>query len=290
MKRFLDQSNARVLAPDYQGPVLICDIDKTYLSTRFSSVRGLLAIPFEFAIDKQPIEGVVATLRAWRRGPSQDIRITPLYFISGSPKQLRPVIQNRMLLDGVEYDGITFKDQLGLLLSGKPRGIVEQIGYKLTSLLLYASQFPGGCEWYFFGDDIERDAEIFLLFGRVCGGLRDADLHQELTRLGVARRDVTNILRLAAGLSHQRDPVRSVFIHMASGGPSLGEGEPRVYRTRSYLQTALLLVRDGLVRRETIGTVAKELRQRGTSENEIELLLQDAQERFEIDDELVRLV
>lgn len=280
--RFLNQTNSRVLPPDYAGPVLICDIDKTYLSTRFSSIRGLMGIPFEFALDKEPIDGVVATLRAWRRGPTSDFGVTPLYFISGSPKQLRPVIEKRMLLDGIEYDGITFKDQLGLLLRGKPKGIVEQIGYKLTSLLLYASKFPVGCEWYFFGDDVERDAEVFRLFGRVCGGLKGSALSSELERLGVANRDITNIIKLSSELAYTRDPVRSIFIHLATGKEPQTPEDPRVYLTRSYLQTAMVLARDGLVRAETVGTVARELRLRGTQESQIEFYRADAQSRFEI--------
>ncbi|MBT6179951.1 MAG: hypothetical protein HOI23_22100 [Deltaproteobacteria bacterium] len=282
--RFLNQTNSRVLPADYAGPVLICDIDKTYLSTRFSSIRGLMGIPFEFALDKEPIDGVVATLRAWRRGPTSDFGVTPMYFISGSPKQLRPVIENRMLLDGIEYDGITFKDQLGLLLRGKPKGIVEQIGYKLTSLLLYATQFPVGCEWYFFGDDVERDAEVFRLFGRVCGGLRGVGLSTELEGLGVANRDITNITKLAASLPHTQDPVRSIFIHLATGKEPQAPEDSRIHLTRSYLQTAMVLVRDGLVRDETVGTVARELRLRGTQESQIDFFREDAQSRFGIEE------
>ena len=286
--RFLNQSNARLLSPDYSGPVLICDIDKTYLSTRFSSFRGLLGIPFEFALDKEPIDGVVATLRAWRRGASSDFGMTPLYFISGSPKQLRPVIEKRMLFDGIEYDGITFKDQLGLLLKGKPKGIVEQVGYKLTALLLYADQFPSGCKWYFFGDDVERDAEVFRLFGRVCGGLRGASLHQELSSMGVASRDINNILELSSRLDYQQDPVGSIFIHLATGSEPGTPSDSRVYLTRSYLQTAMLLARDEMVRPETVGTVAQELRVRGTPEKDIEFLISDAQSRFSIPQDLAQ--
>ena len=287
--RFLNQSNARILSTDYSGPILICDIDKTYLSTRFSSIRGLMGIPFEFALDKEPIDGVVATLRAWRRGATSDFGMTPLYFISGSPKQLRPVIEKRMLFDGIEYDGITFKDQLGLLLRGKPKGIVEQVGYKLTALLLYAEQFPVECKWYFFGDDVERDSEVFRLFGRVCGGLRGAALQQELKALGVASRDIQNILELSARLKHRSDPVGSIFIHLATGNEPGTPEDSRVFLTRSYLQTSMLLAREELVKPETIGTVAQELRVRGTREKDIEFFIADAKSRFAISDALSNL-
>ena len=32
---FLNQSNTRRVGDDYSGPILVCDIDKTYLSTHF---------------------------------------------------------------------------------------------------------------------------------------------------------------------------------------------------------------------------------------------------------------
>src|SRR5687767_10422110 len=119
----IDRSNDRRIPSDYRGDVLVWDIDKTYLDTRFSSWRGLAAIPFELAIDKEALPGAVPLLRALRRGPGDRTALVPLYFVSGSPPQLRRVIERKMILDGVEFDGITFKDQLGLLRSGRVRAI-----------------------------------------------------------------------------------------------------------------------------------------------------------------------
>ncbi|MEM7679195.1 MAG: hypothetical protein AAF449_24725, partial [Myxococcota bacterium] len=97
---YLQQTNERKLAPDYEGRLLIWDIDKTYLNTQFSSFWGLARIPFEGAIDKEAIPGAVPLIRALRHGPSTSSEIVPLYFISGSPLQLRPTIERKMLLDG----------------------------------------------------------------------------------------------------------------------------------------------------------------------------------------------
>src|SRR5688572_7492402 len=124
---FIHQTNDRRLPPDYAGDVLLWDIDKTYLDTRFSSMRGLLSIPFEFAIDKRSLPGAAVLLRALRRGAGAESALVPLYFISGSPPQLRRVVERKMVLDGVDYDGITFKDQLGLLLARRPGLIKAQL-------------------------------------------------------------------------------------------------------------------------------------------------------------------
>src|SRR5437868_8900070 len=97
----IQRSNERRLTAEYRGDILLWDIDKTYLDTRFSSMRGLLAIPFEFAIDKRTIPGAAVLLRALRRGSGEESALVPLYFISGSPPQLRRVVERKMLLDGV---------------------------------------------------------------------------------------------------------------------------------------------------------------------------------------------
>ena len=47
--------NDRDLPRDYAGPVFVWDVDKTYLSTRFSSSSGLARIPIEFSVDKVAI-------------------------------------------------------------------------------------------------------------------------------------------------------------------------------------------------------------------------------------------
>jgi hypothetical protein len=106
----------RSLPADYDGPVHVWDVDKTYLDTDISSVWGMLRIPLEMAIDKRTIPGAVAVLRECRRGPGPRPRHVPLYFVSASPPQLEGVIRRRMLLDGVEPDGFVFKDQLALAL------------------------------------------------------------------------------------------------------------------------------------------------------------------------------
>ena len=116
--RFLHRSNDRELPSDYRGDVLFWDIDQTYLDTRFSSLQGLLRIPLEIALDKAAIPGAAPLLRALRRGPGAKSALVPLYFVSGSPHQLRRAVERKMLLDGGEQDDITFKDQLRLLVSG----------------------------------------------------------------------------------------------------------------------------------------------------------------------------
>lgn len=286
---YLDQSNARTLPENYSGAVLVWDIDKTYLDTRFSTWRGLVAIPFEFAIDKQSIPGAVPTLRALRRGPGSESELVPLFFISGSPPQLRRVIERRMTLDGVHFDGITFKDQLGLLLHGRPADLRRQIGYKLAALLLYRQRVPQAARWWMFGDDVEADAEVFALFGEVCAGLRGRELEARLAFHSVAPSDRPAIVALADNLPFGDDPVAAIFVHLERRSDPASFTDPRVVATRSYLQTILVLAERGQVRAEAVGAVARDLRLRGGAESTLAEHLVDAQVRLGISPELADL-
>ena len=277
---YLDRTNDRRLPEDYRGDILLWDIDKTYLETHFSSWRGLLAIPFEFAIDKSPLPGAVPLLRALRHGPDPEPRLTPLYFVSGSPPQLRPVISKRMILDGVEFDGITFKDQLGLLLARRFGEITGQVGYKLEALLRYRRELPSGARWLCFGDDVESDAEIFALFGEVCAGLRGADLGQRLRARGVHPEQIETCVALAEEISVTPDPVERIFIHLTGGSDPDRFDDPRVVAARSYLQEALVLLQMERIRPEAVTAVAKDLRRRRIPESEIKRQVLDANVRF----------
>ncbi len=285
----LQRSNERFLPPDYSGDILIWDIDKTYLDTRFSSWRGLLAIPFEFAVDKRTIPGAPAVLRALRRGPGDESAIVPLYFVSGSPPQLRRVVERRMSLDGVDFDGITFKDQLGLLLQRRLGEIRAQIAYKLMALLSYRVELPTQTSWLCFGDDVEDDATTFVLFGEVCAGLRGAALAQRLRGLGLPEHNREAIVQVAAKLTSRRDPVLRIFIHLERGKAPSTFADPRVVPTRSYIQTALVLQQMQRLAPQAVATVARDLRLRGMPEVTLQAHLEDAGKRLHIDAAALRL-
>lgn len=276
--RFIQRSNDRRFDADWQGDVFVWDIDKTYLDTRFSSMRGLLAIPFELAVDKHAVFGAVPVLRALRVGPDPTRpRFSPLYFVSGSPPSLRGVVERKMLLDGVQPDGITFKDQLGLLKAGRPRAIKEQVGYKLAALLMLRAELPAGARFTLFGDDVESDMEAFLLFGRVCEGLRGAALREVLRAQGTGWPEIEQAVTLSTPMPKEPDPVTRVFIHGQKGRLlERRDLDPRVVATRSFLQTALVLRDGGAVDVECPGRVIEELRRRGVGDDAIDALMADA--------------
>lgn len=280
-RQFIQASNDRKLPAGYAGDVLVWDIDKTYLDTRFSSFRGLLAIPFELAIDKRAVGGAPALLRALRTGPDEHApRLTPLYFVSGSPPSLRTVIERKMTLDGVQFDGITFKDQLRLLLHGRPRAIAEQVGYKLCALLLLRQELPKSVRFVLFGDDVERDVEAFLLFGDVLAGLRGPQLRERLRAVGVGWPEVETALRLAAGIAVENDPVEKIFVHSQHGRFLTSTPDARVIATRSFLQTALVLFDMGRIHDAGVRAVVAELRALRVPDEALLELVDDARRRL----------
>jgi hypothetical protein len=282
---FVDQSDDRGLDPGYDGDLFVWDIDKTYLDTHFSTWRGLVRIPLELAIDKVALPGSVPLLRAIRRGLGREP--VPLYFISGSPKQLRRSIEKKMTLDGVGFDGITFKDQWGLARARRFADISRQVGYKLSALLSYAQAFDDDARWWFFGDDVEDDAEIFRLFGRVLSGLRDRELREVLAQREVHRLDQEAILALASELPiREADPVQKIFI-LAHRRPDAEPDDARIAIMPTFLTGALELAHDGLIAPTAVAAVAKDLRSRGVDERRIEASVRAARRRCPLDDALL---
>ena len=73
------------------------DLDRTYLDTEIDSVRGLLRTALESAGEKKVIPGADALLRSLiRHDPDAMVCI-----LSGSPRQMRGVLREKLALDGI---------------------------------------------------------------------------------------------------------------------------------------------------------------------------------------------
>ena len=266
--------NNRTFDPDWAGEVFVCDIDRTYLHTRFSTMQGLASIPFEFAVDKKEIEGMVPLLLEVRRGPERSSRQTPLYFISASPAQLRQVIQRKMLLDGLEFDGTVFKDWLGVLASLRLKRFKEQLGFKLTALLLHRQELPRGSRQVLIGDDLESDALTFAIAGR----LEPLRLESILLHHGVDPGDARSIKELVARLEPSDTAVKRAYIRMErndSAEPFAGFW-PHVVLCRGAFQIALCLWQEGSIGQSGVVRVAADLKARGHAPLDLAERLQDA--------------
>ncbi len=244
----------RTLPDGYEGPVFVWDIDKTYLSTHFSSLRGLGRIPLEFAVDKEAIPGMPELLRGIRRGPGKRYRCVPLYFVTASPPRLRGVLADKMLLDGVEYDGITFKDWWGLLRRGRPGRILDQVGFKLCALLEGRRTRPLATE-FLFGDDVEGDAEAFSLYAALLHDeISAGEAVERMTRAGVREENRRAAFSLLDRLPLKRGRVKRFFIHLERRTPPerFDRFGPLATPVRNALQLALALYALGQIDRQTV--------------------------------------
>ena len=157
------------------------DLDKTYLQTDFDRLRDLLRSAIERAEAKQSVPGAAALLRELRRG--EGCRVC---FISGSPRQMRRVLTEKLRLDGVQFDEFILKPNLSNLFRGRFRALREQVGYKLAELLEGRLRLPPVTREVLLGDDTEMDAYAYTLYRDAVRGALSADrLATTLVQLGV---------------------------------------------------------------------------------------------------------
>lgn len=254
----LVRTNERKLE-GYTGPLYLFDIDNTYLMTEWSSLRDLIRIRFEAAVDKRPVAGAPEMLQALRRGQGGDRK--PIFFVSASPETMRPVLEKRMLFDGVEQDGATFRDLWTGI--GRPhlRHLRDVYGYKIAALLLYRLENPGAVREVLFGDDREHDPEVYVLYARICAGaIRGEALETALAARNVRKPDIDYIAALAKELP-ERDPVELVIIRRIkpverAPGDEPGQGaltapfdaqDARVRFVQDYAEATTHLYARGLV-------------------------------------------
>jgi len=244
------------------GPIIYrWDLDKTYLKSDFESLRGMARMPFERAQDKIDEPGVVALIRALKPAAHGDGRRAFVYFISASPPQIGRAIREKLALDGVEVDGIVFKDQLRHLVRGRFRYLREHVGFKLAELLKARLTVPPGSIEYLFGDDWESDPLIYSLYADVVAGRLGVEaLGEVLARLRIDPARLVEINALAARLT-PHDPVRRIFINLERRTPpgrfrAFGE---RLVPTFNYFQTAVVLHLDGLLPAAAVVAVGRSL-------------------------------
>jgi hypothetical protein len=146
----MSASRQQAQALDRTRVVYRWDLDKTYLRTEFDTLRDLLSRAFEKAKDKHTVPGASALLREIRA-----TRPAGLYILSGSPEQMRRVLEAKLRLDGVSWDGFTLKPSLKQLLRGHFKFLKDQVGFKLGALLGSREVVPENTDEILFGDDAE---------------------------------------------------------------------------------------------------------------------------------------
>ena len=232
------------------------DLDKTYLRTDFDTVRDLLRRAFERASEKRTVPGAAPLLRELRATEPAGI-----YILSGSPEQMRRVLEAKLRLDGIRWDGFTLKPSLRNLLRGRFGFLRDQVGFKLGAMLASREPLSSELDEILFGDDAESDAFIYSLYADLCAGkVGEGMLLQVLQSVAVTPEDVTGLLRVLAHLP-KRDHCRRIFIHLErmSALDAFAVYGRRVCPFYNYFQPALVLLELGAIDAHAALRVAAEL-------------------------------
>lgn len=244
--------------PPYEPHTLVYrwDLDKTYLRTEFDTMRDLVRTAFESAAQKKTVPGASALLREISNSHPQGI-----YILSGSPEQLRRVLERKLRLDGIHWDHFELKPQISNILRGRFRMVRDQVGYKLGVLLETRSILNGNLAEYCFGDDAEADAFIYSIYSDLCAGRVDGEtLGRVLIEAGVYPQMLPRILEVAQRLPRGCGAIR-IFIHLdrVSSPATFREFGPRVCPFFNYFQPALVLLEHGALTPLSVWHVASEL-------------------------------
>ena len=222
------------------------DLDKTYLETHFESLSRLVRIAFERPEEKINVPGSAALLRELSR-PREDVDPSRICIVSGSPRQMRKVLEQKLRLDGVTWHEFHLKPQWDNLRRGRLRAVRDQVGYKLPLLLESRAGIAPGTGETLFGDDAEADGFIYSLYADVLAGHLDLSQMVRILRAAGAYPDAVDRCAAAAGVLERADDVERIFIILDKRSPPalfrpLG---PRVVPVFNYFQAALVLFAGG---------------------------------------------
>jgi hypothetical protein len=226
------------------------DLDKSYLRTQFESLRQLVRIPFEAGSDKVHLPGVPQLIKALRRCARARAQRPYGFFLSASPPQIGNAIRDKLELDGVEYDGIIFKDQLRHLVRGRWRSLREHLGYKLGELLESRRLGPAARHEVLFGDDWESDPLIYSMYADVLAGRLTAEAIDALLHtMEVERGAIARVVRAVDALEEHSEVVLRIYINLERRTPP---GRFHMFGSRlvpafNYLQTGASMYELGLL-------------------------------------------
>lgn len=230
------------------------DLDQTYLDTDIHSVRGLLRAAVEPAARKRNVPGSGALIRGLTRSDAT----ARVVVLSGSPEQMRPVLEQKLALDGVVFDRLVLKDNLGNLRRGRLSAVRGQVGYKLPHLLELRAELGGESGETLFGDDTEADAAIYALYADAIAGRAGPDEVRAVLRASRAYDDVIELALAALARIPPFDAVEDVFIRVHRRVPLshfrlLGD---RITPVFSWFQAAVLLFVRARLDADGLGAVA----------------------------------
>ena len=232
------------------------DLDKTYLKTEFESLKSLVKTFFQTPSEKENIPASDLLIKALRRDSNGTAAI---YFLSGSPKQMRKVLQAKLRMDGVYCEDFQLKDNLRNVLTARFRAVKDQLGFKLPALLESRTKISPSTTETLIGDDAEQDAFIYSLYADLLTGSITAE---ELDRILTQSRVFPDVrLRIYDALDHfdPIEPVERIIIHLThrTSPQKFSIYGPRLVPVYNYLQASVVLMTDGRLSPEGVNEIAR---------------------------------
>ncbi|MCB0355941.1 MAG: hypothetical protein KDD40_02980 [Bdellovibrionales bacterium] len=243
--------------------VYVWDLDKTYLDTKFESLKGLWKTITEKPGQKKNVPGTAALVRAlqdaWQlRYEEEDF---PIFFITASPPQMEMSIIEKLNLDGIQPMGLYCKDNLKNLHPKRLWRLSKQVGYKLQALLEMRLKLLADVKQVMWGDDSEADAIIYNIYSDICSRrLAKVQLEKVLKHYLVTGEQLRVIFELQERIPEQ-DPVEKIYINLAEDTDAeyyLKFGR-RVLPSFNSFQTALDLFQDKRIMLDHLIAVADDL-------------------------------
>lgn len=220
------------------------DLDKTYIKTDFDTVKDLLKLAFQPAEEKQNVPGAPSLLKELQK--SEDNQI---YFISGSPIQMRTVLEKKLRIDGIRWEQLVLKPNLKNLLLGRFHAVRDQVGYKLPMLLKDRVKSSTVSKEVLFGDDAESDAYIYSLYADTIAGKTRKET--VLRIMGLVHAPQINVKQVSHLLDRieSSDAVRKIFIYLEKKSPpkSFEVYGSRLVPIYNYFQAALVLYNENMM-------------------------------------------
>ena len=236
------------------------DLDKTYLRTEFDTGRDLLKTAIERPDRKRSVPGAAALLRELSSSGAH------IHILSGSPRQMRGRLEEKLLIDRVRWNELTLKPNLSNFARLRFRALRDQLGYKLPTLLTARARDqrlnPGrDTAEMLVGDDAEADAFVYSLFADICAGLVTRSELVRILERGRLYADQAETCLTAADDLVRAPVVKRILIHLDRQSPPsrFDLYGARVVPFYNYFQAALVLGEDRLLDVEGILRVAADL-------------------------------
>ncbi|MCL4478927.1 MAG: hypothetical protein M1381_07505 [Deltaproteobacteria bacterium] len=214
------------------------DLDKTYIKTDFETLKGLIKTVLQKPEEKENVPGASALIKEIEKDKNNSV-----YFISGSPEQMRHVLEVKLKIDGIKWDNFVLKPNLRNLLHAKFRALKDQIGYKLPVLLEQRRITPVEVDEVLLGDDAETDAFVYSMYADIIARRVSKDMVEHvLHEANIYEHIKNNILKLYEEVK-TADPVKSIFIHLEKRTPPyrFNHYGNRVIPIYNYFQAAIVL-------------------------------------------------